>query len=143
MNTSTIVKSLKTLEASAESIDNGSPHQMPAAFAPGDIYWQGDIGLLMLSELPSNAVKRAKPWGGDLQLAEGNTRGSRHCIPHRFENVTHVYEAPTDSILDGSVLDVRKPIDLVHPEHGDHIGYPAGVYRVRYQQNALRERVID
>jgi len=139
-----IQQSIQKLEASAlESIDNGASHQMPEAFAPGDIYWQGDVGLLMLEQLPRGAVLRSERWKSDLQLAEGNTKGSRHCIPIRFEPSVQVHQHGTNDILDGDVLVASKPFDLVHPEHGDHIGYPPGVYRVRYQQNAERERVRD
>ena len=139
-----ITTAIQKLEASSEeSIDNGQPHAMPGAFAPGDIYWQGDVGLLMLEELPQNAVQDEARWSADYQLADGNSRGSRHCIPLRFESSTAVYSAETGDVLDGPVIKAEKPFDLVHPEHADHLGYPAGIYRVRHQQNAQRERVLD
>lgn len=129
--------------SSHERIDCSQPHTMPE-FEVGDIYWQGDIGLLRIDHLPENAKLREGAWNGDLQLAEGNTRGSRHCIPHEYESTTEVYDAPTSDILDGPVLRFGVPTPMTHPEHADHIGYQAGsFFRVRHQQNAARERVID
>ncbi len=40
-------------------------------------------------------------------------------------------------------IEVSVSFDLTHLEHADRLGYPAGVYRVRHQQNEQRERVID
>lgn len=135
----TAVKELR--EASDEAIDNGQPVQIPAAIAPGDMLPQGDVGLLMLSEIPHAATRLPCPDGG--QLAPGTSKGSRHCIPQEFWKSLTFYRISDGDELSDIVIEASKPFDLVHPEHADHLGYPAGVYRVRHQQNEQRQRVID
>ena len=126
---------------SDECINSSEPYQVPSSIAPGDMIPQGDIGLLVLKE---PCVGDLVEWaGGDFQLAEGNTKGSRHTIPARFSDVVSVFRINDgDNLSDLSIV-ATEQFDLVHPEHADHIGYPPGCYRVRHQQNAQRERVLD
>ena len=133
----------KLRESSTECIDNGAPIQVPEAMAPGDMLPQGDIGLLMLESLPGNWNQIEWPQSGDMQLAPGNTKGSRHTIPRQFAGNVKLFRISDGDQLSDLGLLADAPFDLEHPEHADHIGYPAGVYRVRHQQNAQRERVID
>ena len=109
--------------------------------APGDMLAHGDLGLLMLAELPSGAVLIEKPEGG--QLAPGNSKGSRHCIPERFLDSIEFYAINDGDRLSDLILVASEPFDLTHPEHADHLGYPAAIYRVRHQQTAARTRIID
>lgn len=134
-------KLIELRTASDECIDNGAAVNVPAAMSPGDMLPQGDIGLLMLDSLPSGAVEIDPPQGG--QLAPGNTKGSRHCIPERFHGSLKFYRVQDGDDLSDLAIEASEPFDLEHPEHADHIGYPAGIYRVRHQQNELRQRVID
>lgn len=139
-----IAEQAQTLRASSsECIDNDRPVQVPAAMSPGDMLPQGDIGLLMLESLPSDWQQIEWPKEGDMQLAPGTTQGSRHTIPRRFKNAVLLYRITDGDQLSDLGLLARALFDLEHPEHADHVGYPAGVYRVRHQQNAQRERVID
>lgn len=139
-----ITEQIEKLRSSCdECIDNGEPVQIPAAMAPGDMLPQGDIGLLMLDELPEDWHDIPWPGSGDMQLAPGNTRGSRHTIPRRFAPHIKLFRVNDGDHLSDLGLLADAPFDLEHPEHADHLGYPAGVYRVRHQQNAQRERVLD
>lgn len=139
-----MLKELEKLNASAaESIDNSQPVTVPEAMSVGDMLPQGDIGLHMIAELPSAASRIGEPWKGDFQLAPGNSKGSRHMIPQRFEGVVKIYRVSDGDPLSDLAIEADGKFDLTHPEHADHIGYPPGVYRVRHQQNAQRERVLD
>ena len=79
---------------------------------------------------------------GDFQIAPGNTKGSRHIIPGRCMGSVTVYDVSVDDLCDTAIV-TTAPIDLRHPEHGDHIGYPPGTYLVRHEQNEQRQRVLD
>lgn len=127
---------------SEECIDNGAPVEVPAAMSPGDMLPQGDIGLLMLASLPPGCSSIAWP-DGDMQLAPGTSKGSRHCVPAKYRDVVAFYRISDGDQLSDMVIEATGPFDLTHPEHADHLGYPAGTYRVRHQMNAQRERVID
>lgn len=140
----TITDTIKKLRESCdECIDNSQPIQVPAAMAPGDMLPQGDIGLLMLDALPVDWEETEWPESGDVQLAPGNTQGSRHTIPRRFADSVRLFQINDGDQLSDVGLLATEPFDLEHPEHANHIGYPPGCYRVRHQQNAQRERVID
>lgn len=130
-------------QSSDECIDNSEPVRVPAAFAPGDMLPQGDIGLQMLDQLPSSWREDTWPAQGDLQLAPGQSKGSRHMIARKFATHIRIFRIDDGDALSDLGIEASEPFDLTHPEHADHLGYPAGVYRVRHQQNEQRERVID
>lgn len=139
-----MIAELNELRATSEAIDNSKPIQVPSAMAPNDMLPQGDIGLLMLESLPGGCEELSDPFeNGDLQLAPGNTRGSRHMIPVKFKRSIKVYLIRDGDPLSDLCIEATEPFDLTHPEHADHLGYPPGIYRVRHQQNAQRERVLD
>ena len=137
----------KLRESSSECIDNGAPVQVPEAMAPGDMLPQGDIGLLVIAEdpsdVPSNWTPIEWPAAGDMQLAPGNTKGSRHTIPRKYARHVRLFRINDGDQLSDLGIANLAPFDMEHPEHADHLGYPSRVYRVRHQQNAQRERVID
>ena len=135
------VEKLRT--SSAESINNSEPVQIPEAMGVGDMLPQGDIGLLMLKELPAGAQETDVWQGGNFQLAPGTNQGSRHCIPAKYKDAVKVYSIQDGNQLSDLCLEAKEAFDVVHPEHADHLGYPAGIYRVLHQQNAQNERVRD
>ena len=140
MTTLTLSAAVTTLRESCESIDTGKPLRIPADMEIGDMYPQGDIGLLRIKALPKGSTRL--DWkSGDYQLAPGNTQGSRHCIPAK-SNVA-VFRVDDRDGLSDLCLVADAPFDLTHPEHAHHLGYPAGTYRVLHQQNEQRQRVVD
>lgn len=141
MDITTAISTLR--DFSDKAIDSGQPVEISAAFAPGDMLPQGDIGLLMLGQFPGGVVPVEVDETKPLQLAPGTSRGSRHCIPARCLGSIRLYHIDDGDDLSDLVIEALGTFDLEHPEHADHIGYPAGIYRVRHQQNAARERVID
>lgn len=121
----------------ADRIANDGEHS--PAMDIGDVWPQGDIGLLRLASVPNGATKAKAP---SNQLAPGSTQGSRHCIA-ALSGVT-IYQIPNATVLDGPIIDAPKGCRIDHPEHGDVI-LPAGVYGVVYQRAFAEElrRVAD
>jgi len=97
---------------------------------PGDIHWQGDVGILMISEVPDGfvAIKNI------IQLAPGTSRGSRHIIHEavRYQTYRSKSNAPR-SEMEGPVIVSDSKFRVDHPDHGTVI-VPPGVYQIRYQQ---------
>jgi len=133
----------KLQQSAGECIDNSLPITVPKAISVGDMIAQGDIGLLVIKELPENADPVEWLDGKDFQLAPGSNKGSRHCIPSKYRDVVKVYSVPNNDPLSNLIVEATGQFDLVHPEHADHLGYPAQLYRVRHQQNEQFERVRD
>lgn len=122
----------------AESIQNDDAHRVETMSA-GDMWAQGDIGLLCLAEKPSTAEPIVRP---AAQLAPGNTQGSRHTIADL--STVKLYRVKNPTPLDGPVIEAPKGLTVEHPEHGD-VTLPPGVYGVIYQRafaTTLR-RVLD
>lgn len=109
-----------------ESIRNDGPHSV-RVMDPGDLWAQGDVGLLMLAGVPRWAKGIPTP----TQLAPGDTQGSRHCLADTG-GVT-AYSVRDATPLDGPVLDAPRGMTVTHPEHGD-VTLPPGVYAVVYQR---------
>lgn len=96
---------------------------------------QGDINLLVISEVPSIAVS-APP---NCQLAPGTSRGSRHCIAGSDMGKVEFFALPNPNPLEGPILKFNGEVRIQHPEHGDHI-YPAGtILAVGYQRRYAEE----
>lgn len=138
MATMTAKKAFGELHTHAECIKNDE-HQTVATMSVGDSWAQGDIALVMLSEVPKGCVREKV---ADLQLAPGTTQGSRHCLESLDGITVWRHQSPTP--LDGPILDAPNGLRVNHPEHGD-ISLPAGVYAVVYQRQFAEElrRVQD
>lgn len=111
------------------------------SMAVGDLHWQGDLGLLKIESIPEGRESVSIP---DGQLAEGQTRGSRHVIRH--DHMGHVeFFKSDDNPLNGPVVHAKAPVEVTHPDHG-HVTVPAGVYQIRYQREQTAEdfrRLVD
>lgn len=78
------VARLRAAAAAVEQIKNDAPQQFPEAASVGDAVRQGDIYIQKIddvSETPLLYTRTLQPVF-PLQLAEGNTKGSRHCLAH-------------------------------------------------------------
>ena len=89
------VRQLREAQAAVEKIKNDAPQQFPEAASIGDAVRQGDIYIQLVDTATKAPMlyKQATPTF-PLQLAEGNTKGSRHCLEHS-DGVT-VYEPVKD-----------------------------------------------
>lgn len=113
------------------------PVQAPA-MSHGQLWAQGDVGILAVDHLPKGA--RACPAPTNGQVAPGTTQGSRHCVSAR-DGAVKFYRHGGDALSDLS-LDASEPWTMTHPEHG-HVTFPPGLYQIIHQQNEQRERVRD
>ncbi len=129
MATMTATKALREVREAAEKIRCDKPQRFPEAASAGDAFRQGDIYLTLLARVPAGAVKqKAVP----LQLAEGDTQGSRHCLDGVAGVTAYRLKEPTT--FDGPVLVLAEERTVTHPEHGWVI-LPPGCYAISYQRD--------
>ena len=107
---------------------------------------QGDIYITRLDGMPQGNHKLF----GSRQLAEGNTKGSRHVI--REQSDVKIYSPEgmnindagdfVGSVLQGPVIDAPNGFYLEHPDHGDIDMRQGGVFRITYQRTFSHEQEI-
>ena len=139
--TETTDKIVTDVIETAKRVAKRSTQHFPVAASPGDAVRQGDVYLTLLASVPTRARKlKTFP----LQLAPGNSPGSRHVLDSA-DGVT-AYELENATEFDGPVLCLACERTVTHPEHGDWM-LPEGIYAVGYQrtQDALdqQRRVQD
>lgn len=127
MKTLTATGVFTRIQKHAEEIKNDGEHFVPTA-STGDMWAQGDVGIVCLEKLPRGCTKVANP---SAQLAPGTTQGSRHCIADL--SIVTLYVAADATPLDGPVIDAPSGVKIEHPEHGDVTLCP-GVYAIVYQR---------
>jgi hypothetical protein len=127
MKTLTAEKELTRIQKHAEKIRNDDAHTL-ADMTPGDMWAQGDVGLICLASLPDGCTVEKKP---SAQLAPGTTQGSRHCITDLSAVRLHRLADPTP--LDGPIIEAPQGVTVNHPEHGA-ITLPPGIYGCVYQR---------
>jgi hypothetical protein len=107
----------------------------------GDWVRQGDVYIRIISA-PVGKLQVDPDFKG--QLAEGNTRGSRHIIDNLEAVVAYIN--PHKDISKGPILQVLKDCEVTHPDHG-HVKLGANIWvEVTYQTNFFaqeRRRVAD
>lgn len=76
------VARLRAAAAVVERIKNDAPQQFPEAASVGDAARQGDIYIQKIEDVDSAPLLYTRTLQPvfPLQLAEGNTKGSRHCL---------------------------------------------------------------
>lgn len=118
--------------ARAENIKNDEPQRFPDAASVGDAVRQGDIYIQLIddvAEAPLFYRADADPVF-PMQLAPGNTKGSRHCLAHG--NGVTVYQ-PVAEQSDEMYLDVAKQHKITAPSTDEL------VQKIREKQWALRD----
>jgi hypothetical protein len=124
-----------------ETMDPSIP-RVCDAICPGDNVPQGDVNMVCIAALPKSAKTRAS-----RQIADGDTRGSRHVVEGGA-----VYDADAVELAQAVKQATGLTIDpqymgpvveglcvLTHPQHQHH-KYPAGVVMVAvYQRNLNAE----
>lgn len=83
MDNHAAVRQLREAQAQVEKIKNDDPQNFPEAASIGDAVRQGDIYIQLIDDVTSTPFlfKKAAP-SFPMQLAPGNTKGSRHCLEH-------------------------------------------------------------
>lgn len=134
----TVTQAIERVRTRAEEVANTNREvlRFSEAASPGDNLRQGDIYIFLLNGLP----KTAKPRPVNLQLAEGETQGSRHILDS--DKHVEMFDAPAPEgwadHLVGPVMRLKSERTITHPEH-NHITLASGVYRVFYQRSLDRE----
>ena len=117
-----------TIRESAPSLGN---RQHPA-WAPGDVAHQGDLIFVGLAGVPAYAKPRS-----NRQLAEGETRGSKHVVDG---GAVYDLVKPADAGLKGIGEAYIGPVFVgpcvvTHPQHQHHEFPEGSVVCVVYQRN--------
>lgn len=105
-------------------VQPGEPLAFSAAATIRDRIAQGDVNLTIVEGVPKDYVLRTN---GDIQLAVGNTTGSKHVL--NDTSTADVYDppgwGPTYDGLKGPILVAKSPTKIDHPTHGA-VTIPAG-----------------
>lgn len=127
----------RNLKHHAETIKNDEPQRVET-WSPGDAWAQGDVLFVCLDRVPDGAIEIP----GTIQLAPGETQGSRHCLDSLNGITSYRLAEPTP--MDGPILKADREFTVPHPEHGD-VTFPAGVVGVVYERAYADElrRVAD
>lgn len=136
-------EAIRTIQTDAEKIKSDERQEFSAAASPGDRFRQGDLYITLLPQVPASA-KRVSPTR--LQLAEGTTQGSRHCLDSAAG--VEMFELEKPGQLDGPIFRLQETRTITHPEHGDVMLPGDGrCYGVTYQRDLDAEererRVAD
>ena len=124
----TTTEDITVVISTAEKIKNDELQRFPEAASVGDYVRQGDIYIIFLDCVPSDAIRVATP---QLQLAPGSSQGSRHCLS-TLDGVD-IYSLPDPTVYDGPVIRCTTEVTVTHPEHGNWL-LPVGCYAISYQR---------
>jgi len=131
----------KTLDVAENILDSVSTKvRQHSAWMPGDVAHQGDVTLVGLPSLPIKKTTRK-----DRQIADGDTKGSRHIVEggEIFDADTTEVAAMISKATKGRVSPgvqyigpvFSGPCTLTHPQH-QHQTFPANCVVVAvYQRN--------
>lgn len=129
-----VVRHAQRIAAGKDKVKPGMPARFTEASTPGDLIWQGDLGVEIVAAVPADYVEVKAPNDADRQLVPGNTQGSRHCL--RSLDGVRLFR-PKDwggESLQGPVLVLARETTIDHPTHGA-VTIPAGfVVQCRYQR---------
>lgn len=122
---------MEKFQGHLESVCPGQPAEFTEACVPGDIIWQGDLGIEMVESIPAG-YKKGK--GAVSQLVPGNTQGARHCL-NTTEGVKMYFPSNygQEDCLNGPAVEVSGGQVVTHPVHGD-VTLSKGTYRFDYQR---------
>jgi len=137
MTNSTIIEQV---QKTANKVAKRETQRFSEAASPGDTARQGDVYITALESVPRDCELQTD-W--NLQIAPGNTQGSRHILDSA--GGVNCYSLKDATEFDGPVLEISQERTLTHPEHGNWI-LPCGVYAISYQrtEDALeRQRRVE
>lgn len=130
----TVVRHAQRIAAGEEKVKPGMPARFTEACTPGDLIWQGDLGIEIVAGVPADYVEVTQPKGVDRQLVPGNTQGSRHCLQSLDGVRLFRPKQWGGESLQGPALVLAKHATIEHPTHGA-VTIPAGfTVLCRYQR---------
>ena len=116
----------------------GREPRMAGAMTPDkDVLWQGDVGVVLLSDAAFKAMKLSPMEGNEshVQVAVGSGIGARHVVSTAE---VHAHTLPNAGPLDGPVVVADCPWTMAHPEH-QNVTFPPGKYAIYYQRQYADE----
>lgn len=131
---------LDKVRESVEKIKSDRLQEFPVAASIGDYVRQGDIYIELIKSVPSNSSEMIKL---NLQLAPGNTRGSRHILDS--DEGVRMFKLDNADELEGPILQLFEDRVITHPEHGNFKLNAGCIYSITYQRQHAEElrRVLD
>lgn len=114
-------------------------HHTVQVCSPGDLWWQGDLGIEFLckgksSEFPKSGYKSLV----EIQLAEGQNEGARHVGKSAVPGGKIAVLKVTDrGPLVGYVIYAEQGLRVDHPKHGDVTMAEPGSYVIRFQRAVM------
>jgi len=128
--TATVAATISEIISHAKAHADASTVTAPV-LAIGEFIAQGDLNFIAVD--PKRLAKvTTRTENPSLQLAPGNSQGSRHCIAASSANDVVWFTCKESNPLMGPWLQVNAPALVEHPEHGNIILQP-GSYAVTYQ----------
>lgn len=129
-----ITKTLSDIAEAVERVQNDGLQQFSEAAAPGDAVRQGDVVIQYLgdaAQIPAHIYARVDE--PVLQLAPGNTKGSRHCLASA-EGVEMWLPVQTDEAV----------AKHVYAKHGTKLPRGASIWQLDYREerSALEEAML-
>lgn len=109
--------------------------QTIGSLSEGEHTVQGDVIFWPLTRMPAECKAIKSP---SRQLAEGDTKGSRHCIAKDAMPHCQLFSLPRPNALQGPIIVSDKNITIEHPEHGNQV-LPPGNHLVTYQRAYAEE----
>ena len=105
----------------------------------GNVVRQGDIYLTLISDLPEGKASI------DMQLAPGESQGSRHILKGDVSIVEVKSFKNVNAALIGPAFKCNSAVEVTHPEHGNVILPEGTIWQTTYQQSYADEvrRVQD
>ena len=137
----------KNLQSHLSSISPGQPFRLTSSHSIGDGVWQGDLGISIVSKVPSDYVEIMNPQDVDRQLVPESGQGSHHRLKSLIGvRIFHPKDwgvSPTN--LRGPFIILTFPNEIVHEPGHDHphgtifIDEPM-IIECRYQRNWSKEQ---
>jgi len=125
--TKTVMAALTEMRASVESMISSETERIGSP-SLGDVVRQGDLYLCCIDKLPEGVATK------DMQLAPGNTQGSRHILSGDVSIVKPSKFGKLDTVLIGPAFTCKGDTTVTHPEHGHKVLPADTTWQVVYQQ---------
>lgn len=140
----TIDRVVNRMDQDHEKVQPGQTVRMHG-YSPGDVAWQGDLGLKMIEQVPAGYTRVEKPKAIDCQLVPGNTQGAKHCLDSLtgVELYRPIGWGEGENLL-GPVFRTSQERTVQHPTHGAVV-VPADTiiqcgYQREFDSETMRER---
>lgn len=128
----TVLEVIEKIKSDAEKHTNEP--RFVRVVSEGDEIRQGDIYLYPVNDAPTDLESKQSV---TRQLAPGESKGSRHIVETPS---VKIFNKKNPGPLDGPTLIAEERFVVTHPEHAD-ISCPAGIYRVTYQRDHMKEEM--